>query len=152
MRVAISGTPGCGKSRLSKILAKKLDFNLLELNKAIKKYKLYSGYDKKRKTYIADMRKVSNFVRKETKQGNWLIDSHLSHYLSPKIIDKVIVLRCNPGVLERRLKKKHWNKSKIQDNVEAEMIGLISYEAKELHKKVLETNSKKIKDIIRFLK
>jgi adenylate kinase len=150
MRISLTGTPGTGKTRLSKILAKRTKFKILYLNKAVKKHKLYSGYDKERKTYIADMRKVTNFVKKKTKEGNWIIDSHLSHLLSPKIIDKVIVLRCDPKILEERLKRKNWNNKKIQENVEAEMIGLIAWEARK-HKKVLETESKRIKNIIRFI-
>ena len=96
------------------------------------------------------MGKITNFVKKRTKKGDWIIDSHLSHLLPPKIIDKVIVLRCDPTELERRLRKKGWSRKKIQENVEAEMIGLIAWEARK-HRKVLEIDSKEIKKILRFI-
>lgn len=154
MIIAITGTPGVGKSRLSKVLSKNLGFNVLHLNREIKRHRLYSGYDKKRKTYIADMKKVDKFVKNLTSKGDWIIDSHLSHLLPTKLVDKVIVLRCDIKELERRLKKKRWNKAKIQENIEAEMVDVISYESKK-HKKVLEITYKGPKSlhrIIRFIR
>lgn len=153
MRIALTGTPGTGKTTLSRLLAKKTKFRVLYLNKAVVRYKLYSGYDRERKTYVADIKKINDFVKKRTKKGDWIIDSHLSHLLSPKIIDKVIVLRCDTKELERRLRRKHWSKKKIEENVEAEMIGVIAWEARK-HKIVLEvdaTKPKAIKKIIRFI-
>ncbi len=127
MIIALTGTPGCGKTTLSKLLAKRTGFNLLDLNKKIKKEKLYSGYDKKRRTSIVDPVKIRRFVNRETKTGNWIIDSHLSHFLD---VDLVIVLRCKPQELKKRLEIKKWKKEKIRENVEAELVGVISYEAR----------------------
>jgi adenylate kinase len=150
MIIVLTGTPGCGKTTLSKELGKKLDYKILELNKKVKKNKLYSGFDKKRNTYIIDQTKVKKFVNKETKQGNWIIDSHVSHILKSDII---IVLRCDPNELRKRLKKKRWKKAKIDENIEAELIGIISYEARKKHKKVFEidTTKKSIKDIVKII-
>ncbi|MFQ6020875.1 MAG: adenylate kinase family protein [Candidatus Aenigmatarchaeota archaeon] len=150
MRIALTGTPGTGKTKLSKKLAKKLGYELIDLNKLIKKEKVYDDYDRKRKSYIVDIKKLNKFVRKIIKD-NVIIDSHLSHYLPQRLIDVVIVLRCKPEVLKKRLKNKKWNKEKIRENYEAELIGLISYEAKQLHKKVYEidTTNKGIDNIIK---
>ena len=40
--IIISGTPGTGKTTLAKKLAKKLDFEYIDINKIIKKYGLSS--------------------------------------------------------------------------------------------------------------
>lgn len=48
------------------------------------------------------------------------IDGHLSHLLP---VDAVIILRCHPTELERRLKERGYASEKIQANVEYEMIG-----------------------------
>ncbi len=87
--IALTGTPGCGKTSISKKLAKNLDYELIDLNKMIKKNKLYDKYDKKFDTYVVDIKKIKNlkFPKKS------IIDSHLSHFLKA---DKVIVLRCDP--------------------------------------------------------
>ena len=128
MIISITGTPGTGKSMAAKILARKTGCDLLELNREIVKRKLYSSYDRKRKTFVADMAKVRRFVKQYAKgKGCVLVDSHLSHDVGAAII---IVLRCRPDVLGKRLKKRGWSIAKIRENVEAEMIGVISSEAK----------------------
>ncbi len=140
MRIAITGTPGTGKSVLSKKLAKRLGYKLIELNKIIKKEKVYDSYDKKRKCYVVDVKKANKYVKK-IKDKNVIIDSHLSHFLDK--MDLVIVLRCKPSTLEKRLKKKRWSKSKIEENVESEMISLISWEARQKYKKVFDVDTGK---------
>jgi adenylate kinase len=40
-------------------------------------------------------------------------------------MDKVIILRCHPRVLRKRLGKKKWRKQKIQENVDAEAIDVV---------------------------
>lgn len=145
MIIALSGTPGCGKTATAKIL--KSRWLCIDLNKIIKKKKLYSGYDKNRKTYIADMKKVESFVKRfaEERNKNIIFDSHLSHLLSPKLIDIAIILRCEPLVLAKRLKKKRWNKNKIKENCEAELIGVISFEAKQKkHKRICEIDTTRL--------
>ncbi len=150
MRIAITGTPGTGKTEISKKLAKKTGYKLMELNKIIRKEKLYDSYDRKRKSYVVDTKKLNRYFKK-VKDGDLIIDSHLSHFL--RNIDMVIVLRCNPGVLRKRLEKKRWGKAKIEENMEAELISVISWEARQRHKKVFDVDTGKatVKDIQRII-
>ena len=154
MIIAITGTPGCGKTTVSRALNKKLKYKLIDLNKTIKKNKIYSGYDRKRKSYIVDINKLKKSF-KTFKKENMIIDSHLSHFLP---LDIIIVLRCQPNELDRRMRLKKWNKEKRRENFEAELIGLISYEARQLNKNVYEIDtsdgktSRIINDIMKVLK
>ena len=159
MRVAITGTPGTGKTSVVKRLRKVVELVHLDLNSAIKEHHLYKGYDRERDSYIADMKKVANYVSVfERKNKNIIIDGHLSHLLPDKLVDMVVVLRCEPLALKKRLKKKKWKKQKIEENSEAELIGIIAYEARENHKKVFEIDttkksiSKVAKEVERVLK
>ena len=142
--VALTGTPGTGKTTAS-LAMKKHGWKVLDLNRAIVSNRLYTGKDMRRKSFIADMRAVGQFVRNKTEEGNWIIASHLSHLLSDSVINVVIVLRCQPDVLRKRLKLKKWSLAKIDENVEAEMISLISSEARERHKKVYDIDTTKCK-------
>lgn len=142
MKAILTGTPGTGKTAAAKIAAKALGMAHLDLNKAIKEKQLYSGYDKKRDSYIADMKKVTDFVAAfERKNKDIIIDGHVAHLLPSKLADMVIVLRCEPRALRKRLEKRHWNRTKVEENVEAELIGIIAYEAREGHKKVFEIDT-----------
>ncbi len=49
-----------------------------------------------------------------------IIDGHLSHLLP---VDAIIVLRCHPEVLRKRLEKRGYSSEKIQANVEMELLG-----------------------------
>ena len=59
-----------------------------------------------------------------------LIYGHLlPHVLTKGDVEKVIVLRCDPSVLRDRLLSRKYASKKVVQNVEAELIGLISSEA-----------------------
>ena len=135
MIIAITGTPGTGKSATAKRLARLLNFNCVGLNKLIKQKKLYSSFDKKRKSYVVDVKKFNKLKIKDDS----IVDSHLSHFL--KSVNVIFVLRCAPSALEKRLAKKKWNKDKIQENVEAELIGIVASEARQMHKKVYDIDT-----------
>jgi len=130
MLVALTGTPGTGKSSVAKILRKK-GYKVIALNRVILKRKLIKGFDKKRKSWIVDIKKAERYlkeVEKKNKNKIIVIDSHISHLLN---VDFAIILRCSPEELEKRLKKKRWPKQKIIENVEAEIIDVIPVEAEE---------------------
>jgi len=63
--IIVTGTPGTGKTALSRKLAKKLNFHYLDVNKIIKKYKVSEGYDKKRKTKVVDIKKLNKVLINE---------------------------------------------------------------------------------------
>jgi adenylate kinase len=142
MRAILTGTPGTGKTTAAKTAAKALGLAHLDLSAAIKEHQLYSGYDKKRDSYIADMKKATEYVTVfERKNRDLIIDGHVAHLLPDKLADIVIVLRCEPGALKKRLEKRRWNKTKVEENAEAELIGIIAYEARENHKNVFEIDT-----------
>jgi adenylate kinase len=147
--ICITGTPGVGKSKIAPLLSRRLRYRRLDLNAAIVREKLYTSYDVARKSWIVDMRLVTRYVKKIT-AGNWIIDSHLAHLLPPRLADIIIVLRCEPTKLERRLKRRNWPKGKITENVEAELISLIAAEARQRHRAVydVDTTGKSARQIV----
>ena len=75
-----------------------------------------------------------------------IIEGHLSHLLS---VDGVIILRCHPEELKKRLMKKNWDENKIKENLEAEALDIILDRALEKHKKIweIDTTKKSIDEI-----
>lgn len=141
--VAISGVGGTGKTASAELLSKKLKWKLVKLNDLAEKIDAYIGYDEKRKSKIVSVSKLKKEVKKMAKKHDNLIIEGLYAHEFPA--DFVIVLRCNPKVLEKRLKKKYKWKTKIIENKEAEMIGLITQEALDFHpaKEVYEVDTTK---------
>ena len=163
--IIVTGTPGTGKTTLAKKLAKKLNFGYFDVNKTIKKYKLFEGYDEKRKTKIVDANKLNRALIKEIslirnslnkksinkklnkkiKEGI-IIDSHLSHYLPKKYVDLCIVTKCDLKILEKRLKEKKYDKNKVRENVDAEIFDICLNEALENKHKIIVIETSKRTD------
>lgn len=124
MIIALTGTPGTGKSKAGKVLAGLLRFNFIEANDLAEKAGAISGFDPRRKTLIVDTKELAAAARRL--KGNWVISGHLSHFCPA---DYVFVLRTRPDALARRLKKKRWPAAKIDENVEAEILDVCTQEA-----------------------
>lgn len=134
----VTGSVGTGKTTLAKKLARKKKAKYVDVNKIIDEYKLGEGYDKKRKCKIVDVKKLNKALIKIIKNSkeDLVIDSHLSHFLPPKYVDLCIVTKCSIKKLRARLKKRGYSRSKIEENVDAELFDVCLNEAKELGHKI----------------
>lgn len=142
MIIAISGTPGTGKTLVAKLLAKEIKAKLISISELAKKGKIPYTIDKKRKSKIIDENDLQKFINTEIdKHKKNVIEGHMSHFL---VSDYVFVLRANPRTLETRLKGRKWSKNKIKENIEAEIIDEITIEAKKMHKNVFEIDTSSI--------
>jgi len=138
--IGITGTPGTGKSEVSKILAKKTGAKIISISALVKREKFPE--DKKRKTKIVSILRLRKIVKAQLTNGLNIIEGHLAHFYP---CDISIVLRTNPIELKKRLKNRKWPKEKINENVEAEIIGEILIEALENQKNVFEIDTSKAK-------
>ena len=120
---ALTGTPGTGKTSLKKHLNKKI-ISLSEYYEQASEGKTDNG------EWIVDIEKLDNII--EDSDCNFF-EGNFSHKLDK--IDKVIVLRCDPQILEKRLESRNYSKNKVRENLEAEAIGLIYSEAIEIRDK-----------------
>ncbi|MBI2129000.1 AAA family ATPase [Candidatus Woesearchaeota archaeon] len=142
--IIVTGTPGTGKTTLAKRLSKRSGYKYIDVSKLIKDNKLEEGYDKKRKCRIVDVEKLNKVLIEIIKNSkkSLIIDSHLSHYLPEKYVDLCIVTKCNLKTLEKRLKKKGYDKNKIRENLDCEIFDVCLNEAKERRHKVMVVDEK----------
>jgi len=139
MIITISGTPGTGKTAAAKELSKLLGYEVISLTELVEKGKIRSGYDKKRKSRIVDEEKLDNSVKKLIdKKKNYIIEGGPSHFISS---DFCVILRANPDLLMRRMKKRKWPAGKIKENIQAEILDAAVIEAIERNKKTLEIDT-----------
>jgi len=141
MILAISGTPGTGKTSVAELLVENLNKNvkkaagkykLVKLNDLAKKAGAQVGYDAKRHSTIIGITKLKAGLKKlADKHTNIVMEGHFAHLLPA---DMVIILRCEPRELEQRLKGKYDWPTKVTENAEAELMGIITDEALPMHK------------------
>ena len=132
--IIVSGCPGTGKTTVAKKIAQEKEYKYVDVNKIIKENNLNEKYDKKRDTKIIDITKLNKVLIKiiETEKAIGLvIDSHLSHYLPKKYVDKCIITKCNLKELEKRLRERNYSKEKIRENLDAEIFDTCRIEALE---------------------
>ncbi len=137
MRVAVTGTPGVGKTSACAFIK---SMRVLHVNDLVDELKLFTGYDRKRKTKEVDVAKLSKAVAKI--EGDMILEGHFSHMFGPDI---AVVLRCSPAVLEKRLRKKGWDEKKVKENVEAEAIDVVLVDALENVDEVCEIDTTHMK-------
>ena len=164
--IIVTGSPGTGKTKLAKKLAKQKHYEYINVSKLVKNGKLYDYYDRKRRTYVVDTKKLNKFLieiikmykcnkhpaltksggagrpNKKDKVKGIIIDSHMSHYLPKKYVNLCIVTKCNLKQLKTRLKRRKYNKAKIRENLDCEIFDVCLTEAKEKdHKiKIIDTS------------
>jgi len=141
--IIITGSVCTGKTTLAKKLAKKQNYKYIDVNSLITKHKLASGYDKKRKSKIVDIKKLNKFLIKlinhfkyHEKTKGIILDSHLTHFLPNKYVDLCIVTKTNLKKLKKRLEKRKYSKQKVRENLDAEIFDICLVEAKEAGHKV----------------
>lgn len=131
--IAISGTPGTGKTRFAGLLARKLGAELIDLNGLILKKKCYRlDIDGAR---IANLRRMrAEFARiVKNSRKPIVVEGLLAHLLRARHLTHVVVLRARPKILERRLRTRKYSAQKLRDNLEAEALGIILWEAVHAH-------------------
>jgi adenylate kinase len=131
--IIVTGTPGVGKTALSKLIAKTTRAIYLNIGDHVKGEKLYSNFDRSTRSYVIDERRLREslyrFFRAHD-QRKMVIETHWLGRFMPKRPGMVaIVVRLDPVILARRLKARNWPKRKAWENVEAELIDLSLYES-----------------------
>ena len=131
MRIAVTGTPGTGKTTGVETLAESGDLDtsieVAHLNKVIEREGLTTGHDDDRDSAIVDIDAVEEWL---SGRDDILFESHLAHQFEA---DRVVVCRCHPGELESRLEDRGKARRSIEENAESEALDVVLAEAVEEH-------------------
>lgn len=138
--LAITGTPGVGKTSVAEELRKR-GYRVAHVNEIAEHY---GCIEESIEGIYVDMDCLMEKFRTE----DWDIDfveGHLSHYIA----ERCVVLRCNPVELEKRMMAKGWSREKIMENIEAEIVDYILIEALEFCHEVheIDTTNLKVKEV-----
>ena len=138
MRIVVTGCVGTGKTTIAKALSKKLKLKYFDLNVYIRNNKIYSNYNKEFDTFEVSVIKIKKFLDSYLKKNNnVIVDSHLSHYASAKLVDFCVVCKCDIKTLSKRLAARKYSKIKIRENLDSEIFDVCLVEALENKHKVI---------------
>ncbi|MBS7606784.1 adenylate kinase family protein [Candidatus Bathyarchaeota archaeon] len=153
--IVITGTPGVGKSSVSRVLASKINAHLISIGELVKREKIYSGVNKNRNTLIADIDKVSRRIREIMAEvsGDIIIEGHFAVDVVPlEEVTAVFVLRRDPEELKGILESRSYSERKIRENLAAEILDVCLYDAIKRCgvEKVCEVNvtSRDVEDVV----
>ena len=146
MLIALSGTPGTGKSTTAAILESEGN-SVVDVNELADNGGCMRSMDEQRESREVDTACLERIDLSEYRAGT-VFDGHLAHYLP---VDTVILLRTSPAVLEGRLLTRGWPQEKVRENMEAEACDVILIESTELGRTVYEidTTSKSPQSVVR---
>jgi adenylate kinase len=130
MLILITGVPGTGKTTVAAELCKILKAEEIDIKELALKGKFLMGYDAERKSMIINERKISKAVKKHMKaKKNYVVASHMAHFVSPRLAKLCVVLRCNPDVLKKRMSHRGYSEDKISENIMCEYLDALLIEA-----------------------
>jgi adenylate kinase len=153
MRVALTGTPGTGKSAVATFLQNQ-GYNIVRVYDLAVQKGCVDGVDKKRNTKLIDIIKLNAYIKRHYVINDLVFfEGHIAHLL--KAMEKIIILRCHPQVLRKRLVKKKWSVKKVEENIDAETIDVILCETAERYPKEnifeIDTTNKTIEEVARII-
>ncbi|WP_297497596.1 adenylate kinase family protein [Thermococcus sp.] len=135
MIIAVTGTPGVGKTTVSKLLAERLNYDYVNL----RDYALKNGLGEMKGDELElDVDELTETFAREFRDRNVVADSHLAHHMPADI---VVVLRAHPRLIGERLKARGYSKEKVGENVEAELVDVILVEAIDKNENVIEVDT-----------
>ena len=120
MQIALTGTPGTGKTTIAGLLP----YKVIDIN-ALVKGGMNFGTDPERGCLEADMDALAKHLARLDSDETQILEGHFSHHFA----DWSIVLRLAPSLLKSRLEARGYSSEKIRENLEAEALDVILVEA-----------------------
>lgn len=129
----VLGAPGSGKTVVAKALSERFKCAYLNAGELALKKDYIIERDVERDSYVIDEGKVREEISGILEEVPCLVVETINPYVIPKgRVSLVVVVRCRPSLLLRRLRERGYSPRKVRENVEYEAIDGPLFDALEL--------------------
>jgi adenylate kinase len=128
----VTGTPGVGKTAVSRSLASKLGAIHIDVAGLVKEENLAVGRDDARQTLVADTKTVQKRVEEiiQRVDKDVVVDGHYAvDVVPPRTVNRVFVLRRSPDELKATLEAYGFAGKKLWENLAAEILDVCLWDA-----------------------
>lgn len=148
--VAVTGTPGTGKSHFAKGLSRNGTM-VIEINDIVHSKRIFSGTDKFN-TKIVKLGELTDSVKrviKKNKETNIVLVGHLAPELRIRY-DVAVCIRADLPLIAKRMEKRRYAKEKIRENLVSEAMDYCGLRIRDRCKEVYEVETNKEKRAIKI--
>jgi adenylate kinase len=155
--IAVTGTPGAGKTSFAKMLSEQTGLRAIEVNDIVEEKKLFSGIDEHGSKIVKmqELKKELKALEKSEKEAGKPAIMFVGHLLADLKLDYdiSIVVRANLKELISRLESRSYEKDKLRENLISESIDYCGFQIAELSKETYQVEKESDKEAaIRYLK
>lgn len=132
MIITVTGTPGTGKTSVSK----KLGYPVIGITEFAERNNIGEMDGEEREIDIDEL--IEALKHEVSEYEDIVIEGHLAHHYPS---DYCVVLRCRPDIVRKRLSERDYSDQKVEENVEAEAMDLILSEAAQSQENIIEVDT-----------
>jgi adenylate kinase len=120
--VIITGTPGTGKTTVTKLLSEK-GWISYDITTYVKEKSLFLGYDIIRDSLIIDEDQLQKELVKEAENHKIVIlDGHTATLIDNKFVKYCFILKVDLVILNKRLRRRNYSEAKVSENLQSEIM------------------------------
>lgn len=137
--ILVAGTPGCGKTTLCKSIiniisnseiTRNSNFTHYPISELCKSHEWYTCRDDVVDAWILNEKKMLRELKPHIKCGGCIVDFHGCDLFPENWFDLIIILTTNNTILYDRYLERGYNKEKITENIECEIMHVVQEEAR----------------------
>ncbi|CAK1540278.1 unnamed protein product [Leptosia nina] len=132
--ILVTGTPGVGKSTISKKLAERTKFAWREVSKLAEEHNCLDEYDAEYQCPFLNEDKLLDIMEGMMAKGGNIVDYHGCEFFPERWFDGVFVIRTNNTTLYDRLSARGYTGKKLEDNIQCEIFETLLEEAQSSYK------------------
>ena len=129
--ILVTGTPGVGKTSLSRQISERLNLTYIDVGKIVKDENCYTGVDSDFDALELDEDKLIDYLEDKLQVGGCIVDFHTPEIFPERWFDLVLVLTSTTEVLYDRLTARGYLENKINENMECEIMQVVLLAAQE---------------------